>query len=99
MGLPMKHLAGFFCVRIKFIDVALSAGSNFIWDRLAARFFKSMDHFQHAVTMAGAEIEGVHARFVHQIIKRCTVTFRQIHDMDIVTHTGTIDGVVVIPIH
>ena len=53
-------------------------------------------HVEHAVALAGAEVDGQRALGIEQVPQRRHVALGQVADVDVVAHAGAVGGVVVV---
>ena len=92
----MQQFLGLGRVGIAGGDIARAAGSNAIGNLNAVGLFESLDHVQHTVAHAGAQIDDLAAVMICQIVHRSHVTLGQIHHMDVIPHAGAVGGVVIV---
>ena len=82
-----------------FSNVAGAAGINNVGQFLAAGLFKGMNHIQNRIAMPRTQIVNHKAGGGFQLPDGADMTFRQVHNMDVVPDTGTIGRGVVIAKH
>ena len=63
---------------------------------MAARLLKRVNDFQNAVAFSGSQIVNGNAFFVCQFLDRFHMAACQIHDMDVITHTGSVRSVIIV---
>src|SRR5699024_194325 len=64
-------------------------------DFLTAGFTEGVDHVEHAVALAGAEVGGNQAATGLQHVECVEVALCQVHDVNVVAHAGAVGGGVV----
>lgn len=95
--LPVKQCFGVGGIGVALGNVAGTAFGNAIRDRFAAGRAERLDHIQHAVANAGAQVAGDQVVLIQRA--ECgQVALGQIHHVDIVAHAGAIAGGVVVAV-
>ena len=58
-----------------------------------------MQHLKHRVAVPGTQVPGVQTAVLANVIQRLKVTIGKIDDVNVIAHTGAIDGGVVVAEH
>ena len=95
-GFPAEESLGFGRIGIVFRDVAGTAGSNDIRNSDVIDAGIGIDQIQDGIAMAGAEVDDLRAGVAGGIIAGFDMAFCQIHNMDVIPHTGAVRGGVII---
>ena len=74
-------------------DIACTARGLYGRDRLAAGAFKGADHIDHAIALAGADVEGPRAGGAGGIVDGGNMRAGQIDDMDVIAQSGAVGRV------
>ncbi len=77
-------------------QIAGAARGDLVRDGDAVDALKGLHHVQHAVSVAGAEVEDIFAAVIHHIVDGGDVAAGEVDDMDIVAHAGSVRRVVVV---
>ena len=93
---PAQLVLGLGGVGVALRDITGAARVDDVGDLLAAGLGEGMDDIQHAVTLAGAQIADEEAAAGLQLADGAHMAPGQIHNMDVVTHTGAVRGGVVV---
>ena len=96
---PAQLVLGLGGVGVALSDIAGAAGVDDVGDLLAAGLFKGMEHFQHAVALAGAQVADEQAAVRFQLPDGAHMAAGQVHHMDVVAHAGAVRGGVVVAEH
>lgn len=75
------------------------AGSDDIRHLYVVLPLKGVHKIEHAVSGAGAEIDGLGARVLPGVVHRLDMADGQIHHVDIVPHPGAVVGIVIVAEH
>lgn len=83
LGAPAQALSG----------IARPTVRDRVGDGTAAGGLHGLHHLQDGLSLAAAQVEGDHlCRFRQQAVQGGAVAIREIHHVDVVTHTGAIGG-------
>mmetsp|Transcript_1210 Transcript_1210/g.2838 ORF Transcript_1210/g.2838 Transcript_1210/m.2838 type:complete len:388 (+) Transcript_1210:157-1320(+) len=95
--LPAEEILRLGRVRVHHGHVSRASWRNLVGDGLATRLLKGLDHVQHRVARAGAQVDDKGARLFSELAHRGHVPQGQVDDVDVVTHARAVVGGVVIP--
>ena len=73
-------------------NIAGAARVNDIGQLLAAGLAECMNHIQHTVAVAGAQVADEQAGLFFQLFDGCHMAAGQVHNVDVVAHAGAIGG-------
>ena len=93
---PAQLVLGLGGVGVALRDITGAARVDYIGDLLTAGLGESVDHIQHAVALASAQIADEEAAAGLQLADGAHMAPSQIHNVDVVTHTGAVRGGVVV---
>ena len=94
--LPAKLPLGLARVAVHLGDVSGAARGDLVGNLLPRRLFKGVYHVEHAVAVAGAEIEHENTLPLRHIVHRRDMAAREIDDVQIVAHARAVRcGIVV----
>ncbi len=80
-------------------DVAGAPGRYAVRNRLATGSLEGLDHLEHAVAFAGAQVPHARTNAVVQCAQGTQMALGQVHHMDVVPHAGAIGRRVVVAKH
>ena len=90
-GLPTQQGFGFTYIGPNLHNVACAAFTDFVRHRHAIHFFKGANDFEHGISFALPQVDGLAAAgLVEQIIQCFDMGLGQVHDMDKVADAGAV---------
>jgi hypothetical protein len=95
-GLPAEDVFRLGGVGVDGGEVARAARADHVGDGHAVDLGEGLDHVEHAVADAGAEVEDLAARVVIGVVDGGEVAVGQVADVDVVAHAGAVGRVVVV---
>lgn len=90
LGHPAQLVLSLGGVGVALGDITGAAGIDDVGDLLAAGLGEGMDDVQHAVALAGAQIADEETAAGLQLADGAHMAPGQIHNVDVVTHTGAV---------
>ena len=98
-GLPAQNLCTLGRIGIAGGDVTGTAVNDLVGQLQTVGLVEGLDHIQHGIANAGAQIEHFTALVFVNILNGCNMALSQVHHMDVIPHTGAVMGVIVIAVY
>ena len=91
LGRPAENLVGSSRVGDTLGNVSRATVGDLVRNRQPGRFFDAGDELQHTGADALAEVVVLVAVLLVEVFERRYMTLDEIHDVDVITHTGAVD--------